>query len=430
MYLDQTDRAQWQAWEAELAQQYSTLQQQKLNLDLTRGKPCDEQLALSDGLDGLLEGKYIASGGVDTRNYGGLDGIDEGKRLGADLLDIDKNSVLVGGNSSLNLMFYAAMIGMQYGFDGDNSAWQKEAQQKNSRVKFLCPVPGYDRHFTVTETLGIEMITVPMTATGPDMDAVEAAVKNDPLIKGIWCVPKYSNPTGIVYDDACVERLAKLGNIAGANFRIFWDNAYAVHDLSDKPPQLANIAQLSKEFGAEDSVIQFASTSKITHAGSGIAFLAASAKNLVAIKKVLSSITIGPDKVNQLRHHLFLPNKAAIMAHMKKHAAIVKPRFDAVLKKLNADLKNTDLGQWETPEGGYFISFDARSGCAKEIVKMAADAGVKLTPAGATFPQGKDPEDNNIRIAPTVPTIEQLNKAMEVFVTCVKLVSVRRKLAS
>jgi DNA-binding transcriptional MocR family regulator len=223
--------------------------------------------------------------------------------------------------------------------------------------------------------------------------------------------------------------MAKLGKIAGANFRVFWDNAYAVHDLSDNPSQLGNIAGLCKQFGTEDSVIQFASTSKITHAGSGIAFLAASANNLQALKKVLSSITIGPDKVNQLRHHLFLPNKTAITEHMKKHAAIVKPHFDAVLVKLNAELKESDLGRWETPEGGYFIAFDARNGCAKAIIKMAAEAGVKLTPAGATYPYGQDPNDKNIRIAPTVPTIAQLEKAMEVFVTCVKLVSVRQKLA-
>lgn len=430
MYLDKTDRSQWQTWEAELSQQYSDLQRQHLDLDITRGKPCDEQLALSDALDGLLKGNYKTDSGVDTRNYGGIDGIKEGKRIGADLLGVASDSILVGGNSSLTLMFQAVMIGMHYGFGGSGSGWLESATKDKATVKFLCSVPGYDRHFSVCETLGIEMVNIPMTSTGPDMDAAEAAVSRDPHIKGIWCVPKYSNPTGIIFDDACVERMAQLGKIAGPNFRVFWDNAYGVHDLTDKPPQLASIAKYCQQFSTEDSVIQFSSTSKITHPGAGVSFLSASPNNLSAIKKVLASITIGPDKINQLRHHLLLPNKAAILDHMQKHAAIVKPHFDTVLQTLSAEFEDSDLGEWQSPKGGYFISYDARPGCAKDVIKMAADAGVKLTPAGATFPYRKDPEDKNIRIAPTVPTIEQLQKAMEVFVTCVKLVSVRQKLAN
>ena len=423
MYLDQSDSQQRQQWEAELSVQYQRLLEQRLRLDLTRGKPSSEQLALSNPLDGILDNDYIASDGTDTRNYGGLDGLPEGKKLGAELLGVDSESVLVGGNGSLTLMFYAALTGLQYGFDGPESAWNK-----NGSVKFLCPVPGYDRHFTICEKLGIDMVTVPMTATGPDMDAVEEALRQDPSIKGMWCVPKYSNPTGVIYSDECVQRMAQLGKIAGPHFKIFWDNAYAVHDLVDNPTELADIESLCQKYETEDSVIQFASTSKITHAGAGVSFLASSERNLAALKDFLSAVTIGPDKVNQLRHHKFLPNRTAIEQHMKKHAAIIKPRFDTVLSRLEQAFADSDLGSWEKPQGGYFISFDARPGCAKEIVRLAAEAGVKLTPAGATFPHGQDPQDRNIRIAPTVPTIEQLEKALDVFVTCVKLVSVKKML--
>jgi DNA-binding transcriptional MocR family regulator len=421
LYLDQADQSQRQQWLSELTADYTTLQQEGLNLDLTRGKPSSEQLALSDALDGLLQGNFIASDGTDTRNYGGIDGLPEGKQLGADILGVDADSVLVGGNASLTLMFHAVMVGLQYGFDGDGNAWN---QQGNT--KFLCPVPGYDRHFTVCEKFGIEMVTVPMTATGPDMDAVENAVQQDPNIKGIWCVPKYSNPIGVTYSDDTVARMAKLANLAGAGFRIFWDNAYAVHDLVSQPKPLADIAALCRLYNTEDSVIQFASTSKITHAGAGVSFLSASSKNLQAIKSFLSAVTIGPDKVNQLRHRRLLPDRAAVEQHMQKHAAIIKPRFDVVLQCLEEAFGDSDLGRWERPEGGYFISFDARPGCAKEIIRLAAEAGVKLTPAGATFPYRNDPEDKNIRIAPTVPSIEQLEKAMEVFVICVKLASVKQ----
>ena len=274
------------------------------------------------------------------------------------------------------------------------------------------------------------MINVPMTSTGPDMDAVEALLKADKSIKGMWCVPKYSNPTGVVYSDETVERIAKLGQIASANFRVFWDNAYSVHDLTANAPQLASILEATRRNGTEDSVVQFASTSKITHAGSGVAFVAASAANLAGFKKFLNSCTIGPDKVNQIRHTRLLPNKEALMAHMGKHAALLNPRFDAVLTALSKAFDGTDLGAWEKPVGGYFVSFDTRKNCAKETVRLAAEAGVKLTPAGATYPYGKDPEDRNIRIAPSVPTVPEVVGAMEVFVTCVKLASVKQQLAS
>ncbi len=424
MQLDNASLEQLREWEGQLATQYNAILAKKLNLDLTRGKPSAEQLNLSDALDGILAGNYIAADGTDTRNYGGLDGLPEAKQLGANLLGVEAADILVGGNSSLTLMFQAMTTAYHYGFNGADSAWAKEG-----KVTFICPVPGYDRHYTVCEQIGINMITVPMTSTGPDMDQVEALVKADKSIKGIWCVPKYSNPTGVVYSDETVERIAKLALIAGANFRVFWDNAYGVHDLEANAPQLASILEATRRHGTEDAVIQFGSTSKITHAGSGVAFVAASKTNLTGLKKFLNSCSIGPDKVNQIRHTRFLPNKDALYAHMAKHAALLNPRFAAVLSALGNAFEGSDLGAWEKPVGGYFVSFDTRPNCAKETVRLAAEAGVKLTPAGATYPYGKDPQDRNIRIAPSVPTVPEVVGAMEVFVTCVKLASVRQALS-
>lgn len=424
MQLDQATPEQLRQWESQLSADYHAILGKKLNLDLTRGKPSADQLDLSDALDGILKGNYIAADGTDTRNYGGLDGLPEAKQLGANIMGVDAANVLVGGSSSLTLMFQTALTAHLFGLKDAASAWKNEAD-----VKFICPVPGYDRHFTICEQLGIKMITVPMASTGPDMDAVEALIKADKSVKGLWCVPKYSNPTGVVYSNDTVERIAKLGLIASANFRVFWDNAYSVHDLVDNAPQLASITEACRRNGTEDSVIQFASTSKITQAGAGVAFLAASNSNLAGFKKALGAATIGPDKVNQIRHTRFLPDRAALTAHMKKHAALLNPRFDAVLSALSSAFNGTDLGAWEKPVGGYFVSFDTRSNCAKETVRLAAEAGVKLTPAGATYPYGKDPEDRNIRIAPSVPTVPEVVEAMKVFVTCVKLASVRQKLA-
>lgn len=423
LYLDTADTAQCQQWERELTEQYEALKKRGLNLDITRGKPSNEQLALSDAMDGILQNDYRAADGTDTRNYGGLDGLPEAKELGARLLSIPAENILVGGNSSLNLMFQAALTAHFFGLNGPESAWQRQ-----DKVTFICPVPGYDRHFTVTETLGINMVTVPMTSTGPDMDKVEELVRSDSSIRGMWNVPRFSNPTGVVYSDETVERIAALGKIAHPDFRVFWDNAYAVHHLSDDAPALANIFDYCRKHGTEDSVLQFASTSKITHAGAGVAFMGASANNRAGMKKVLSASTIGPDKINQLRHCKFLPDDAALKALMDEHAKLLQPRFATVLDKLQEAFADSDLGSWETPQGGYFVSFDSRPGCAKEIVRLAAEAGVKLTPAGATFPYGKDPEDRNIRIAPSVPTVEEIATAMDVFVVCVKLASVRAKL--
>jgi len=424
LQLEHANTEQLRQWEQELNVEYQSILQQDLKLDLTRGKPSAEQLSLSDALDGILDGNYKTADNTDVRNYGGLDGISEIKQLGADLLGLASEEILAGGNSSLSLMFQAMLHAVHFGFSGPDSAW------KNTKgARFLCPVPGYDRHFTVCERLGIEMIPVHMTATGPDMDEVEAMVAHDERIKGMWCVPKYSNPTGVVYSDETVERIAKLGNIAPNNFRVFWDNAYAVHDLSENAPVLASIMNYCRQHNTEDSILQFASTSKITLAGAGVAFMGASESNLKSFKEVLGVSTIGPDKINQLRHARFFPNIESVHEHMKKHAAIIKPRFLSVLTHLDEAFGNSDLGQWESADGGYFISFDSRPGLAKEIVKLANEAGVKLTPAGATFPYGKDPEDRNIRLAPTVPSVEEVDAAMKVFVTCVKLASVRQALA-
>ncbi|WP_339898752.1 aminotransferase class I/II-fold pyridoxal phosphate-dependent enzyme [uncultured Gilvimarinus sp.] len=424
MQLDQATVEQLREWEAELAGQYQAIVAKQLSLDVTRGKPSAEQLSLSDTLDGVLEGQYITDNGTDTRNYGGIDGIAEAKRLGSDLMGVPSSHILVGGNASLTLMYQTVLTAHHFGLTGPDSAWKN-----GPAPKVICPVPGYDRHFTVCEQLGIEMVTVPMTATGPDMDAVEALIKSDSSIRGMWCVPKYSNPTGVVYSDETVDRIAQLGKIAHADFRVFWDNAYAVHDLNSNGPELASVFDACAKHGTDNTVIQFASTSKITHAGAGVAFMAASDANLAGIKKFLGAATIGPDKVNQLRHAQFLPNRAALMTHMQKHAELLQPRFDAVLTALDSAFSGTDLGSWETPQGGYFVSFDTRPGCAKETVRLAAEAGVKLTPAGATFPYGNDPDDCNIRIAPSVPSVEEVVGAMEVFVTCVKLASVRQALS-
>ncbi len=424
MNLDQATQDQLKQWETELAADYQAIIDQKLSLDLTRGKPSSEQLSLSDALDGLLKGNYKGADGTDVRNYGGLDGLPEAKQLGANLMGVDAADVLVGGNASLTLMFQAMLTANNFGLSGADSAWNKE-----DNVKFICPVPGYDRHYTVCEQLGIDMITVDMTANGPDMDAVEALIKADSSIKGIWCVPKYSNPTGVIYSDETVDRIAALGKIAGANFRVFWDNAYSVHDLGEFKP-LASIKDACSKHGTEDSVLQFGSTSKITFAGAGVAFMAASAANLVGFKKVLGTLTIGPDKVNQLRTVALLPNKDALLGHMQKHAEVLAPRFAAVLESLAANFGDNDMGSWESPEGGYFVSFDTRPGVAVAAAKLSADAGVKLTPAGATFPYGKDPANCNIRIAPSVPTLAEVEAAMKVFAVCVKLASVRVAIAA
>ena len=407
----------------ELEASYEALKGKGLNLDLTRGKPSTDQVTLSDTLDGILGGDYRASDGTDVRNYGGLDGLPETKALFGEILGVPATQVLVGGNSSLSLMYMTVEYALSEGLRGPESAWGN-----SDSVKFICPVPGYDRHFSVCEHLGIEMVTVPMLDSGPDMDAVEALVREDANIKGIWCVPRFSNPTGCVYSDDTVERIAKLGQIAGDNFIVMWDNAYAVHTLGDDAPKLASIRDYAAQHGTLDNVFQFASTSKITFAGAGVACLATSEDNLEGLRTHLGYQTIGPDKVNQLRHARLFPDMAALNSHMSKHAELIRPRFAVVLETLERELAGTGMGEWLAAEGGYFISFNTLPGLAKDVVGMAADIGVKLTPAGATFPYGNDPEDSNIRLAPTFPSLEDVQATVEAFVVCVKLASVRQKL--
>ena len=418
--LSQATPEQLREWHSELQQQYQSIQAAGLSLDLTRGKPNSEQLDLSNALDGILNGQYTDSSGTDLRNYGGLDGIPEAKTLFSQMIGVNTDEIMIGGNSSLTLMHSTVEVAMLQGVAGAGSAWKDEG----GNIKFLAPVPGYDRHFSVCEHLGIELIPVAMKDDGPDMDQIEELLRNDSSIKGIWCVPRFSNPTGIVYSDEVVARIAKLANIAGPNFRVFWDNAYAVHVLDKNAPKLANLMDLCRQEGTEDSVYIFGSTSKITFAGAGVAFIGSSPANLAVLKQHYGFTSIGPDKINQLRHVRFLKDMDTLDQHMAKHAAIMQPRFDAVLNALRSEL--AELGEWEEPQGGYFISFDSQPGLASRIVKLAADAGVKLTPAGATFPYGKDPEDKNIRLSPTFPSLDEISKAMEVFVVCVKLASVEK----
>lgn len=419
--IDQASREQLANWRDALRAQYADYQQRKLSLDLTRGKPSAEQLSLADALDGNLHGNYQLDG-TDLRNYGGLEGLPSARKLGAELLGLDPAEVIAGGNSSLTMMYQAMQYAWMLGPDGKN-AWRNEAH-----IKFLCPSPGYDRHFAICEQLGIEMISVRLTDNGPDMDQVEALIKADSSIKGMWCVPKYGNPTGCIYSSETVDRIAALGKIAAANFRVFWDNAYVIHDLVSSPTLLANIMERCHAHGTEHSVLQFTSTSKITHAGAGVAFMGASKENLAVFCKQLGICTIGPDKVNQARHVKLLPDIAAVRVHMQKHAAILKPRFDCVLNHLDKAFSGSDLGEWTTPEGGYFVSFNTRPGLATTVVKLAAEAGVKLTPAGATFPYGKDPDNRNIRLAPSFPKLDEVDLCMAIFTTCVKLASVEKAL--
>lgn len=397
-----------------------------LNLDMSRGKPSAEQLNLSMGMMDVLtsDTDLICQEGVDCRNYGVLDGITEAKQLLADMMEVPKQNIIIFGNSSLNVMYDQIARAMTHGVLG-STPWAKL-----DKVKFLCPVPGYDRHFAITEHFGIEMINVPMTATGPDMDIVEKLVAEDDAIKGIWCVPKYSNPQGITYSDETVRRFARL-KPAAEDFRIYWDNAYGIHHLyEDKQDQLIEILEECEKAGNPNLAYKFSSTSKISFPGSGIAAIASSDENLAEIRKQMQVQTIGHDKVNQLRHARFFGDINGMVAHMKKHADILRPKFDAVLETLDRELGELEIGSWIAPRGGYFISFDSMEGCAKAIVAKAKEAGLVMTGAGATFPYGKDPKDSNIRIAPSYPTLEDLKVAAEIFVLSVKIVSVDKLLGN
>ena len=409
---------------SDLEAQFEDVKAQNLHLDMSRGKPSTEQLNLSmDMMDVLRsDSDLVCEEGVDCRNYGVLDGIAEAKQLLADMMEVPKDNIVIFGNSSLNIMYDTIARSMTHGVMG-STPWAKL-----DKVKFLCPVPGYDRHFAITEYFGIEMINVPMTPTGPDMDMVEELVSTDPAIKGIWCVPKYSNPQGITYSDETVYRFANL-KPAAEDFRIFWDNAYYVHHLyEDKQDYLLEILMECKKAGNQDMVYKFSSTSKISFPGSGIAAIAASDANLADIRNMMKVQTIGHDKVNQLRHVRFFKDIHGIVEHMKKHADIMRPKFETVINTLERELGGLEIGSWIAPRGGYFISFDAMEGCAKAIVAKAKEAGLVMTGAGATFPYGKDPKDSNIRIAPSYPTPEELAVAAEIFVLSVKLVSIDKLL--
>jgi DNA-binding transcriptional MocR family regulator len=423
MNLENASQVELQSWEKKLAAKYQQFKDAALKLDLTRGKPGNAQLDLADAMEDLPKNKMILENGTDLRNYGGLDGIPAARKLGGEMLGLPESEVICGDHSSLSLMYLYMLHAYYHGSQGAETAWVKE-----SEVKFLAIVPGYDRHFSICEELGIRLINVNMLDDGPDMDKVEELLSNDPQIKGMWCVPKYSNPTGCIYSDKVVERIAALGKIAGPNFRVMWDNAYGVHDLQENPQQLANVMDYCRKYGTEDNLILTASTSKITIAGGGISFLGASGKNLEHFRKRLAVMSIGPNKLNQQRHLLFLKNIEAVRSHMQKHAEILRPKFEMVQKHLESGLAGKAMGNWCKPEGGYFVSFDANPGLAKEIIRLSGEAGVKLTPAGATFPYGQDPEDANIRLAPTFPSVEDLDQAMQVFVTCVQLAAVRQRM--
>lgn len=417
-------RKELMAQKAELDKQFADARGKGLQLDMSRGKPEPAQLDMGMGLlDALNSDSDMKSmEGVDSRNYGLLTGITEAKHLMADVMDVSAESVIVFGNSSLSIMYDMISRSVTHGVMG-STPWCKL-----DKVKFLCPVPGYDRHFAITQHFGIEMIQIPMTPTGPDMDLVEQYVSGDEAVKGIWCVPKYSNPQGITYSDETVRRFAAL-KPAAKDFRIYWDNAYAVHHLyEEKQDTLLEILSECEKAGNPDIVYEFCSTSKISFSGAGIAAMASSAANLEDVKKTLTLRTIGYDKVNQLRHARYFKNLEGMHNHMKKHAAIIRPKFEAVLSVLEKELGGLEIGEWTKPLGGYFISFEAMEGCAKEIVAKCKELGVVLTGAGATFPYGKDPKDSNIRIAPTYPTAEEMAEATDVFVLCVKLVSVEKLL--
>lgn len=402
-----------------LEAEYAKIKEMGLSLDMSRGKPAAEQLDLSMGILDTVDAKSVvkSENGTDLRNYGVLDGIPEAKKLIGDMVGAKPENVIVYGNSSLNIMYDQIARAEIFGICG-NTPWCKL-----DKVKFLCPVPGYDRHFAITEEFGIEMINIPMTEDGPDMDMVEQYVNNDAAVKGIWCVPKYSNPEGVVYSDETVRRFANLKS-AAADFRIFWDNAYAVHHLyEDNQAQILNILEECEKAGNPDIVFQFCSTSKVSFPGAGIAAISTSAANIADIKKRLTIQTIGHDKINQLRHVKFFKDLKGIQEHMMKQAALIRPKFEMVEKMFTEEIASRGIGSWMNPLGGYFISFEALEGCAKKIVEKCKEAGVVLTGAGSPYPYKKDPKDSVIRIAPTYPSMDELKEAAKVFTVVVRLVS-------
>ena len=420
----QMNRQELEKEREKLEKEYSRIEQKHLRLDMSRGKPSPQQLDLSNPMLDCIDSKsdFRDKAGFDLRNYGILDGFAEIRELMGSLIGAAPEQVIVGGSSSLNMMYDAICRGFTHGMLGGNGPWCKE---KN--LKFLCPVPGYDRHFAITEFFGFEMIPVDMTPQGPDMDQVEKLVSSDPAIKGIWCVPKYSNPQGYCYSDDTVRRMARLKPAAG-DFRIFWDNAYCVHHLTEEETPILNILEECEKAGNPNLVLEFASTSKLTFPGAGVAILAASKENVSWIKKQLSFQTIGCDKLNMLRHLRFFRDLDGVRAHMKRHAALLKPKFDLVVNTLHQNLDGVGIGSWTEPKGGYFITFTTPEGCAARTVDLCKQAGVVLTEAGATHPLHHDPKDNTIRLAPSYPSLQELAQAMEVFCICVRLAAVEQLL--
>lgn len=409
---------------AVLTKEYEAAKAKGLKLDMSRGKPSPAQLDVSNEMLDIVNSETgcVSDSGTDCRNYGIMEGIPEARQLMGDFLRVPKENVFVCGNASLNIMYDCVSSAMLFGIMGSTPWCHLD------KVKFLCPVPGYDRHFKITELMGIEMINIPMTENGPDMDMVEKLVSSDSSIKGIWCVPKYSNPQGIVYSDETVKRFAAL-KPAAKDFRIYWDNAYALHYIYDENIEIPEILSECAKAGNPDLVYEFCSTSKISFAGGGISAIASSEANLKWISKRMNVETISYDKINQLRHARYFKNGDGLRAHMRKHAEFLRPKFDVVLETLDRELTGLGAGSWMKPMGGYFISFDAVPGCAKVIVNKCKEAGVVLTGAGATYPYGKDPDDSNIRIAPSYPTLEELKQAAELFTLCAKLATVEKLLA-
>lgn len=425
MQLKDMSKEQLESFLAAEKEKYDEFKARGLSLNMARGVPSHEQLILAQSMMDILvgDGDFFDEDGTDSRNYGAFDGLSSAKRLFAQVMGVSTKELIIFGNSSLNVMYDTMVKAMLFGVDNESKPW-KDCEKR----RWLCPVPGYDRHFLITEKLGFEMIPIDMDENGPDMDMVEKLVAQDDTIKGIWCVPMYSNPTGITYSDETVKRFAAL-KPAASDFRIFWDNAYCIHHLGDEQDTLLNLLEEAKKCGNEDIVYMFASTSKVSFAGAGVATMAASEKNIEYFKSLIQVQTIGYDKINQLRHVRFFKDLSGLQEHMKKHAEILAPKFDTVCSILDRELSEIGVGSWNNPRGGYFISFFAPQGCAKRIVSLCKEAGVVLTGAGATYPYGNDPLDSNIRIAPSFPPVETLKLAAELFCIATKIASAEKLIA-